>query len=171
MTTRLFQLLVITSATAVLATSVAALLVPLRLETMVEKADVIIIGELIRHEKTNLKRHFFKATKELTVYKATVSVSEVLKGDPNLKEIEVFHTLHPEDAQLRFHNLYKTAVYFLNEDRESPGGFQVVGGIQGEVIIRDAHVKLYWSQKEIRLGDFIEDIESLLAKNKQEGKR
>lgn len=161
MTTRLFQYLVLSVAVTLLATSAPASFAPLPLETMVKNAALIVIGEVVKHEKTTLTTGFMGA-KEFPVYKATVVVGEVIKGDPGMKEVEVFHTLHAEDGQFRFGN---RVVYFLATNPKLPGTLQVLG-IFGEVVIRDNSVKPLFDRRERSLNEFIQEIKTILAKNK-----
>lgn len=138
-----------------------ALLIPYTLPMMVEKSKYIVIGEVIRLEKTN--ETFVRLESELTYYQATISVEEVIKGKPAQKSLQVHYFLHPEQPQFP---LGQRMLYFLAQGRGNPARLHVTQGIYGEVVIGGDKVKFMFEgrgQEERALDTFLGSIRALDA--------
>src|SRR5438132_1696095 len=69
----------------------------LPLLSMVEQADFIVIGKVIRIETAGKMR----SGKSLEGHKSVVEIEEALKGDPEGKTIEVYYSHIADDANFK----------------------------------------------------------------------
>lgn len=131
----------------------------LPLPSMVEKADLIVVGEVVRIEKakpmpSGVQRHG---------YNAVVELEETLKGDSGRKTIEVYYTRIPDDAHF---NIGERDVIFLKIQEEI---LLVLDGLNGKLEIKNEMVRPIFMKDEPKkqpLKNFIGKIKTLLQKDK-----
>src|SRR5438874_9735786 len=82
-------------------TLLEAKLIEFPLDEMVKRSDLIIIGEVIKLEKTDESFRMFDNSPEIYWYTAKIRVEKALKGSPETKELLIHYYLHPEEPQFK----------------------------------------------------------------------
>jgi len=118
-------LMVLMMLTLLVAFRANATLVPYPLEKMVNKAELIVIGEVIRLERTNIKFKNYRRP----LNRATIQIETVLKGERGKQEVDVFYLPVVEQPDFKMGERAIVFIYTF-EDR-----YWVVQGMMGEVII------------------------------------
>ncbi len=146
-------------ALAITPADASAFLSDYTLQDMVDKAHIIVIGEITAIERTG-KAYSGGRIPEL---KATIDIEKTIKGDTNLRNIEVYGTrLNVESPPLREGS---REVFFLQIRDDRPS---ILNGTVGEIEILDGMVRPYFitgEEREQELNVFLNRIEGILRKN------
>lgn len=127
------------------------------LSEMVEKAEFIVIGEMVKMEKIGMT---FSGGK-VAEYRATIEVEQTIKGDPSAKTLQIAATLDFEDSPK--YEMGHRSVYFVYRG----DGRLWILGMGGEIPITDNIVKPLWipgEPKEQGLDGFLRRIREYLQK-------
>ncbi len=127
------------------------------LSEMVQKAEFIVIGEIVKMEKIGMT---FSGGK-VAEYRATIEVERTIKGDPSTKTLQIAAALDFSDSPPIA--VGQRSVYFLYS---SEGRLRILG-MGGEIPITDDIIKPRWitgEPKEQELDEFLDRIRGYLAK-------
>jgi len=126
----------------------------LPLSYMVEKAEIIAIGRVVKVEQTSEKRG------EALLSKATIEIEKTFKGNRHTKTIEAFFLQDTEDEPK--YSIADRSVFFIHKYR---GKLQTLQGYAGKIDIANdeaRNIHMHRESSNQQLDGFINKIEKLL---------
>lgn len=100
---RLFVTVFLLLASGVAPSSLCAELIPFPLSEFARRSTLIIVGEVIKLEKADERPAFARGR---NIYRATISIQEVIKGNVNEDRVIVDYYLFAEEPQFRMGKVF-----------------------------------------------------------------